>query len=122
MEKQAFNPYLPSYEYIPDGEPHVFDGRVQNLLQKVAAAHPDTPVYCTDVPPSISYNTAPETVGAFCRIVRQRTEEMGGNFRYIPGINAFRGNAMLSTARIHPSSLGHTMLAEYFYRAIRETE
>ena len=26
--KEAVNPYLPSYEYIPDGEPHVFDGRV----------------------------------------------------------------------------------------------
>ncbi len=26
--KQAFNPYLPLYEYIPDGEPRVFDGRV----------------------------------------------------------------------------------------------
>ncbi len=28
MKKQAFNPYLPSYEYIPDGEPHVFGDRV----------------------------------------------------------------------------------------------
>ncbi|MBH1942266.1 family 43 glycosylhydrolase [Mobilitalea sibirica] len=28
MKKQAFNPYLPSWEYVPDGEPHVFDGRV----------------------------------------------------------------------------------------------
>jgi len=28
MKKQAFNPYLPSWEYIPDGEPHVFSGRV----------------------------------------------------------------------------------------------
>ena len=27
-KKQAFNPYLPLYEYIPDGEPHVFDDRV----------------------------------------------------------------------------------------------
>ena len=26
--KQIFNPYLPSYEYIPDGEPHVFGDRV----------------------------------------------------------------------------------------------
>lgn len=26
--KQAFNPYLPSYEYVPDGEPHLFGGRV----------------------------------------------------------------------------------------------
>lgn len=26
--KQAFNPFLPSYEYIPDGEPHVFGNRV----------------------------------------------------------------------------------------------
>ena len=28
MIKQAFNPYLPSWEYIPDGEPHVFNDRV----------------------------------------------------------------------------------------------
>jgi len=28
MKKQAVNPYLPSWEYIPDGEPHVFGGRV----------------------------------------------------------------------------------------------
>lgn len=27
-KKQAFNPYLPSYEYIPDGEPHVFENRL----------------------------------------------------------------------------------------------
>lgn len=26
--KQIFNPFLPSYEYIPDGEPHVFGDRV----------------------------------------------------------------------------------------------
>ena len=25
---QAFNPYLPGWEYTPDGEPHVFGGRV----------------------------------------------------------------------------------------------
>jgi len=28
LKKQAFNPYLPSWEYIPDGEPYVFNGRV----------------------------------------------------------------------------------------------
>ena len=28
MKQQAMNPYLPSYEYIPDAEPHIFDGRV----------------------------------------------------------------------------------------------
>ena len=27
-KKQVYNPYLPSYEYVPDGEPHVFGGRV----------------------------------------------------------------------------------------------
>ncbi|HOQ06730.1 MAG TPA: family 43 glycosylhydrolase [Clostridiales bacterium] len=27
-KKQGFNPYLPSWEYIPDAEPYVFDGRV----------------------------------------------------------------------------------------------
>lgn len=26
--EQIFNPYLPLYEYVADGEPHVFDGRV----------------------------------------------------------------------------------------------
>ena len=25
---QIFNPYLPSCEYVPDGEPHVFNGRL----------------------------------------------------------------------------------------------
>ncbi len=28
MKKQAYNPFLPSYEYIPDGEPYVFEDRV----------------------------------------------------------------------------------------------
>lgn len=28
MTKQAFNPYLPSFEYVPDGEPYVFGDRV----------------------------------------------------------------------------------------------
>ncbi|MDO5143960.1 MAG: family 43 glycosylhydrolase [bacterium] len=28
MKHQAFNPYLPSYEYIPDGEPRVFGDRL----------------------------------------------------------------------------------------------
>ena len=28
MKKPAFNPYLPSWEYIPDGEPYVFGDRV----------------------------------------------------------------------------------------------
>lgn len=28
MKKQGFNPYLPSWEYIPDGEPHVYNERV----------------------------------------------------------------------------------------------
>lgn len=28
MKKQTFNPFLPNYEYIPDGEPYVFGDRV----------------------------------------------------------------------------------------------
>ena len=28
MKKQALNPYLPSFEYIADGEPHVFGDRL----------------------------------------------------------------------------------------------
>lgn len=28
MESQVFNPYLPEWEYVPDGEPHVFGDRV----------------------------------------------------------------------------------------------
>ena len=27
-KKQAFNPYLPAYVYIPDGEPHIFGDRI----------------------------------------------------------------------------------------------
>ncbi|WP_394912719.1 hypothetical protein [uncultured Robinsoniella sp.] len=28
MKTQCYNPYLPLWEYIPDGEPHVFAERV----------------------------------------------------------------------------------------------
>ena len=28
MKSQIFNPFLPGWEYIPDGEPHVFGGRL----------------------------------------------------------------------------------------------
>lgn len=28
MKEQAYNPFLPSFEYIPDAEPYVFDNRV----------------------------------------------------------------------------------------------
>lgn len=28
MEQTIYNPYLPTFEYVPDGEPHVFDGRI----------------------------------------------------------------------------------------------
>ncbi|MCQ2482968.1 MAG: family 43 glycosylhydrolase [Clostridia bacterium] len=28
VKKQAFNPYLPSWEYIPDGEPYVYGDRI----------------------------------------------------------------------------------------------
>ena len=32
MKKQAFNPYLPSWEYIPDGEPYVWGGIGMSLI------------------------------------------------------------------------------------------
>ena len=40
---QAFNPYLPSWEYIPDGEPYVFGDRVY-----VYGSHDrfDAPIFC----------------------------------------------------------------------------
>jgi len=28
MKKQIFNPYLPSYEYVPDGEPRIYNNRL----------------------------------------------------------------------------------------------
>ncbi|MCQ2088232.1 MAG: xylosidase, partial [Bacilli bacterium] len=28
MNKQCYNPYLPGWEYIPDGEPKVFGDRL----------------------------------------------------------------------------------------------
>ena len=42
---QAFNPYLPSWEYIPDGEPHVFGDRVY-----VYGSHDcfNAPIFCVN--------------------------------------------------------------------------
>lgn len=43
MEKQVFNPYLPSWEYIPDGEPRLFGDRVY-----VYGSHDhfNAPIFC----------------------------------------------------------------------------
>lgn len=40
---QAYNPYLPSYEYVPDGEPYVFEDRVY-----VYGSHDrfNAPIFC----------------------------------------------------------------------------
>ena len=44
MKQQVFNPYLPSWEYIPDGEPHLFGDRVY-----VYGSHDhfNDPIFCT---------------------------------------------------------------------------
>lgn len=44
MKQQVFNPYLPSWEYIPDGEPHIFGERVY-----VYGSHDhfNAPIFCT---------------------------------------------------------------------------
>lgn len=43
MKRQAVNPYLPSNEYIPDGEPHIFGDRVY-----VYGSHDrfNAPIFC----------------------------------------------------------------------------
>ena len=45
MKQQAFNPYLPSWEYIPDGEPRVFGNRVY-----VYGSHDrfNAPIFCVN--------------------------------------------------------------------------
>ena len=45
MKQQAFNPYLPSWEYIPDGEPRVFGDRVY-----VYGSHDrfNAPIFCVN--------------------------------------------------------------------------
>ena len=41
--EQVYNPYLPLHEYVPDGEPHIFDGRVYIYGSHDAV---DAKVYC----------------------------------------------------------------------------
>ena len=45
MKQQVFNPYLPSWEYIPDGEPHMFGDRVY-----VYGSHDsfNAPIFCVN--------------------------------------------------------------------------
>ena len=42
MKQQCYNPYLPSWEYIPDAEPRLFDGRLY-----IFGSH--DPKKCTDM-------------------------------------------------------------------------
>lgn len=39
MKQQAFNPYLPGWEYIPDGEPHIFGDRVYIYGHMIRSEH-----------------------------------------------------------------------------------
>ncbi len=43
--KQAYNPYLPSWEYVPDAEPHIFGDRVY-----IYGSHDrfGTPIFCVN--------------------------------------------------------------------------
>ncbi len=45
MKSQVYNPFLPEWEYVPDGEPHVFGGRVY-----VYGSHDrfGAPMFCVD--------------------------------------------------------------------------
>lgn len=45
MKQQVYNPYLPSWEYVPDGEPHVFGDRVY-----VYGSHDkfNAPIFCVN--------------------------------------------------------------------------
>lgn len=45
MKQQALNPYLPLWEYVPDGEPHVFGDRVYIYGSHDAAG---ASVYCAE--------------------------------------------------------------------------
>lgn len=39
MKQQVFNPYLPSWEYIPDGEPYVFGDRDMSMALMIPLEH-----------------------------------------------------------------------------------
>ena len=38
MKKQAFNPYLPSWEYIPDGEPYSLTDVFTSTVHTISSA------------------------------------------------------------------------------------
>jgi hypothetical protein len=45
MKSQVFNPFLPAWEYVPDGEPHVFGDRLYIFGSHDAF---DGPAYCVE--------------------------------------------------------------------------
>ena len=45
MKQQVFNPYLPSWEYVPDGEPHFFGDRVYVYGSHYAFG---APIFCVN--------------------------------------------------------------------------
>ena len=44
MKNHGMNPYLPSWEYVPDGEPHVFGKRVYVYGSHDRFAAPKLPI------------------------------------------------------------------------------
>lgn len=94
--KQAFNPYLPSWEYVPDGEPHVFGGRLY-----VYGSHDrfggDT--YCME--PYVCWSAPVDDLGDWtCHGVIYTGEgdalnETGKRLMFAPDVAEYNGNYYL---------------------------
>lgn len=82
MTRQVYNPYLPAYEYIPDGEPHVFGDRLY-----IYGSHDrfDGNKFCLN--DYVCYSTPVDDLGAwrYEGIIYQKSEDprvAGGGHEY----------------------------------------
>jgi len=68
MKQQVFNPYLPSWEYIPDGEPYVFGDRVY-----VYGSHDSfgAPIFCVKDYVCWSAPVTDLAIASICRTARR---------------------------------------------------
>lgn len=103
-------------------DPSVADERIEALIRRLSAAHPDKPIFCLGVFPcrdDIASNWSGRAA-AIRKLVRETVERVGApNLHFIEGGKALDHRTDLTADLVHPSPIGMTGLGTSVAGAIR---
>jgi hypothetical protein len=96
-----------------------FEKKARIFINKIAAAHPDRPVYCISLFTSIEDFKQKEHVQGMRKAIQKIVEELDSPmFYYIDGEKCLTNLTGLASDAIHPSNTGMDEITQYLYRHI----